>query len=208
MLADICVLAVVVFFIYSGYRAGLMRSFIRIASYIISIVISFFLYPVVSELLMKTALYDKLAEFIGAKYVMNSLVDASGGNTLGILSKYIGNGIEAAAGGIANSIAGLLINLIAFIIILILSKVIIRVVGNILGIFTRLPIIKQFNRLGGGILGGAMGILILYIICAVMLLFAPLDPQSKVAVEIEKSVFASEIYENNVILNFIGKGTE
>ncbi len=206
MLADICVLIIVAFFIWSGYKAGLMKSFVRVASYIISLIISFFLYPVISDLLVKTPIYDKLAEIISQKYIVDNVSDNLGQGAFGIMSNYISGGIRNAAVGIAESMAVLIINIIAFIIILILSKIIIRVVGNLLGLFTKLPVIKQFNRLGGAVLGGLIGVLVLYILSAVLILFSPLDPQSKALYEIENSTFASEIYENNVILDFLGKG--
>lgn len=206
MLADICVVAVVAFFIYSGYRAGLMKSFIKLLSYIVAIIISFFLYPVLSGFLVKTPLYDMLVRVIGENYIMQGAADMTNGNTFGILTEYIGAGIESAAAGIAGSIALLLINILSFIIVLILSKFIIRIVSKIFNIFTKLPVIKQFNRLGGAVFGGAIGVLLLYIICAVIFLFFPFSPQSKIAQQIDNSVFASELYENNIILDYIGKG--
>ncbi len=206
MLADICVLIIVAFFIWSGYKAGLMKSFVKVASYIISLIISFFLYPVISDLLVKTPIYDKLVEIISQKYIVDNVSDSLGQGAFGIMSNYISSGIQNAAMGIAESMAVLIINILAFIIILILSKIIIRVVGNLLGLFTKLPVIKQFNRLGGAVLGGLIGVLVLYILSAVLILFSPLDPQSKALYEIENSTFASEIYENNVILDFLGKG--
>ncbi len=204
MLADICVIAVVAFFIYTGYRAGLMRSVVRIASYIVSIAVSFFLYPVVSDFLMKTAVYEKIREFVNANYVSQSMTQASE-NTFGIFARYIGDGIQNAAEGVSGAIAGLLVNIIAFVIILFLSRVIIRIVTSMFNIFTKLPIIKQFNRFGGAVLGGVMGVLVLYIASAVLLLISPIAPDSRIASEIETSVFASEIYENNIILHLIGK---
>ncbi len=204
MLADICVIAVVAGFMYMGYKAGFMRSFVKIASYIISIVISFFIYPVISELLIKTPLYAKMIDLINQRYQQQPLIDVPT-DTFGVLSNYIDRGVQAATSGIAEAIAVLLINILAFVIVLILSKLIIRIVGSIFNIFTKLPVIKQFNRLGGTILGGISGVLVLYIACAVLFLFSPLDPHSRIAVEIEQSVFASEIYENNIILNVLGK---
>ncbi len=206
MLADICVLVIVAFFIWSGYKSGFMKAFVKVASYIISLIISFFLYPVISDLLVKTPIYDKLVEIIGQKYIIDNISDSMGQGAFDILSNYVSRGIQNAAQGIAESVALLIINIIAFIIILILSKIIIRVVGNLLGIFTKLPVIKQFNRLGGAVFGGIMGVMVLYILSAVLIMFSPLDPQSRVIYEIENSTFASEIYENNIILDFLGKG--
>lgn len=205
MLADICVLIVVMFFVYSGYKAGLMRSFVKIASYIVSIIISFFLYPVISDLLIKTPIFEKLVDAIEKKHQLSPLVDVPT-DTFGILSNYIDKGVQAATEGFAQAIAVLLVNILAFVIVLILSKLIIRIVGSIFNIFTKLPVIKQCNRLGGAVLGGVMGVLVLYLVCAVLFLFSPLDPHSRAFYEIENSTFASEIYQNNFVLNFIGKG--
>ncbi len=197
MLADICVVLIVAFFVYTGYRAGFTRSLIKIASYLISLVLSFSLYPVVSGALMKTPIYEKLVEIIGDNIKPQ-------GDALGIIENYIDSGINS----VSTSFASLLVNIIAFIIILIASKIIIRLVGNLLGIFTKLPVVKQFNRLGGGVLGGLVGILVLYIVCAVVVLFLPLEKDSSMAREISVSTFASEIYENNMILNLLGKGNQ
>ena len=204
MLADICVIAVVAGFMYIGYKSGFMRSFVRIASYIVSIVISFFMYPAISDLLIKTPIYEKMVEIINQKYQLQPLIDVPT-DTFGILQNYINQGVQTATAGIAEAIATLLINILAFVIVLILSKLVIRIVGKVFNLFTKLPVIKQFNRLGGAILGGISGVLVLYIACAVMLLFSPLDPHSRIAYEVENSTFASEIYENNIILNVLGK---
>ena len=204
MLADICVIAVVAVFMYIGYKSGFMRSFVKIASYIVSIVISFFMYPVISDVLIKTPLYEKMVEIINQKYQLQPLIDVPT-DTFGILQNYINQGVQTATAGIAEAIAMLLVNILAFVIVLILSKLVIRIVGKVFNIFTRLPVIKQFNRLGGMILGGISGVLVLYIACAVLLLFSPFDPHSRIAYEVENSTFASEIYENNIILNVLGK---
>lgn len=204
MIADICVMAVVVAFIFIGYKAGLIRSFVRVLSYVVSLLISFSLYPIVSKCLLKTPLYDKLEGFVSEKYIMQGFLK-NGNGGIGLLSRYISAGLESAAEGIAEAVTVLLINIIAFILILVLSKIIIRLIMKAFNIFSRLPIIKQFNRLGGAMLGGAVGILVLYIAAAVLVFVAPIDEQSLVGKEIEASTFATEIYGNNIILNYMGR---
>ena len=162
------------------------------------------MYPAISDLLVKTPLYEKLVELINQKYQLQPLIDVPT-DTFGVLQNYINQGVHTATAGIAEAIALLLINILAFVIVLVLSKLVIRIVGKIFNIFTKLPVIKQFNRLGGMIMGGISGVLVLYIACAVLFLFSPLDPHSRIAYEVENSTFASEIYENNIILNVLGK---
>ena len=205
MLADICVFAIVMLFVWLGYRSGLMKAFIKVASYVISIVISYFLYPHVTKLLMKTPIYTYLVDLIGKNYSLDAVTDSITNDPFGIFSNYIGPGMQSAAEGISQAIANLAVNVIAFILLLILTKILIRIVGNILGIFTKLPVIKQFNRLGGALFGGVSGVFVLYLICAVLILYTPINPNNRILYEIQNSTFASEIYENNPIVNFLGK---
>lgn len=202
MLADIFVVAVVAAFVAAGYRAGLMRALIRVVAYLISVVVSFMLYPVLSEFLMKTDLYTMLVEAVNKNYVSKGFSETEGA-TLGVLSKYFSAGMSAAADGISQSVAGLLINVIAFVLILILSRLVVKLIEKLLNIVTHLPVIRHFNRLGGAVFGGAAGILILYAVFAVIVLFVPFKNGDRVMAEIEKSSFASEMYENNILLNLI-----
>ncbi len=202
MLADIIVLSVVVISVAVGYKRGLLKSLFSVISYVASIVLSFLFYPVLSELLMKTPLYTFLVEKIGENYLSGTAgsTAVSGGN---FFAQYLSSGIESATNGIAGAVAQLIVNIIAFVLIVIICKIAIRLIGNTLNIFTKLPVIKQFNRLGGAVAGGLIGILILYIAFALMVAFAPLGSDSKVMTEIENSHLASEMYNNNILLNLI-----
>lgn len=205
MLADALVIGVVVLFVIIGYKAGFMKSLINIVSYIISFILSFLFYPVVSGFLLKTPLYPYLKELINKNYVSESIQMPQEG-VFGVLSKYLGNGLESAAEGISGSVAQLIIDILAFVLVVILFKIIIKVVGNLLNIFTKLPVIKQFNRFGGMLLGGLAGVVVLYIAFALMVVVAPINADSKMMNEIDKSMFASEMYQNNVVLDFIDGG--
>ena len=79
-------------------------------------------------------------------------------------------------------------------------------IAKVLNIFSKLPVIKQFNRLGGALLGGIKGILILYIMIAIVTVFVPFEENGVIVQGIEESSFAGAMYEDNIILNLIGKG--
>ena len=205
MLADIVAVLIVAGFIAIGYRSGLMKSLISIVSYVLSILLSFWIYPVVSGWLKKTAVYTYLVDFIGKKYISGSLPTETDG-AWGFVWNYIGDGVEAATTSISGAIAELAIKIIAFLLVLVFFKIAIRLIGKLLNIFTKLPVIKQFNRLGGAVLGGGIGVVVLYIVAAALVLLSPFDPNSKIMTEINDSSFASQLCENNVILEFLNKG--
>ena len=205
MFADIVAVLIVVAFIAIGYRSGLMKSLISIVSYVLSILLSFWIYPIVSGTLKKTVVYKYLVDFIGEKYISGSLPSETDG-AWGMIWNYVGDGIETATTSIYGAIADLIIKIIAFLLVLIFFKIAIRLIGKVLNIFTKLPVIKQFNRLGGAVLGGGIGVVVLYIVAAVLVLLSPFDGDSKVMTEINNSTFASQLCENNVILEFLNKG--
>ena len=195
MIADIIVIAVVAVCILLGYRSGFLKTLINVVSYIASIILSFFFYPVLSGFLMKTSIYTFFVEKIGEKYRTADIIHTQW--------KFLDNYINSAEGAVSAGVAELLINIISFILIVIICKIAIRLIGNALNLFARLPVIKQFNRLGGAVTGGLLGILVVYIVMALMVAFAPLDSLDPVTEEIQKSVFAEEMYNNNIILNLI-----
>ncbi len=204
MIADAIVLAVVVISIAIGYRTGFFKSLIKVASYIVSIVLSFFFYPILSDFLMKTPIYPFLVEKINENYLSPGTFSADG-KVGGFLSDYLNRGIENVAEGMSGAFAGLLINILSFIIIVIVFKILIKIVTNALNIFTRLPVIKQFNRFGGAVVGGLIGVLVLYLAFALLVVVSPLKSDGRIMEEIEKSSLASEMYYNNFLIEFLDK---
>ena len=65
MLLDLIVIAILGLCIFKGYRSGFVRTCFSAASYIISIILSFVLYPVVATILKSTPLYDFLVDVVG-----------------------------------------------------------------------------------------------------------------------------------------------
>ncbi len=202
MLADAFVVAVVVIAIVIGYKMGFLKSVISVVSYVASIILSFLFYPILSDFLVKTPLYPFFVEKLNKNYLSAEKFALSED---GFFASYLNKGIESATEGIAGAMAQLLISIIAFVIIIILSKIAIRLIAKALKVFTKLPVIKQFNRLGGAIAGAFMGVLVIYIVFALVVVISPLKADSKVMAEIEKSSFASEMYENNILLELLDK---
>ncbi len=205
MIADIIVVGIVAFFVYKGYRIGLAKTIVKSVSYLVSVAVSIIFYPVFSKFLMGTAIYTKLTEFIDKNYV-SKMADSAGDAAFGVISKYLAIDSVSASGGIAGAMAALIINILAFIVFFFFVKWIIRIITKSTNVFNKIPIIKHFNRGGGMLLGGLMGILMVYIVCALLFILTPLIENGKIAEVMEESIFAVSFFENNFILNLIGKG--
>ncbi len=181
MVADIIVIAIVALFVSGGYRKGLVKTFMGMISYILAIVVAFLIYPAVSDFLAETPLYPYLVEKT--------------------------RHINVAVALMTDSIVDVLMKAISFILVIVISRIIICVVTKILDIFTKLPVIKHFNRLGGALIGGLTGILVLYIVFAAVAVYdGTLEERSAVVKQIHKSSFAEPMYKDNILLKPVLKG--
>ena len=57
---------------------------------------------------------------------------------------------------------------IAYIAAVVVAAIVVNVVANVLKIVDKIPIVKTVNRLGGAILGGCMGVILIWVALAVM----------------------------------------
>lgn len=205
MLMDVVVLAVITLFVVSGCRAGLMKSLLGFVSFALSIIVSFAIYPLVSEILFKTPLYDFLTGIIRESDAVWMIQNADGKGVQNFSAFLAEAGIDAFT-QLPEGVAYVMINILSFVLVLVISRVVISVISSVLNIITKLPIIKQFNKLGGGVVGGIKGILLLYIVFAVMVVFVPFEEDSEVLRSIEESSIAGKMYTDNFILDMIDKG--
>ncbi len=195
MFADLIIIGVLVLFVVLGYRAGFVKTCVNAASYVLSLFLSFFLYRVVAVILVKTPLYDFLVKTVG-----KSLAE---GDSAGFLAGYLGGGSEVVNDGLAGAAALLIINVISFILVVILCKVLISLLAKVIDIFTKLPVIKQFNNVGGAVMGAVVGVVVVFLVLAAVLVFAPMLEDTFIMNQIEGSTLTYAMYENNFLVSLI-----
>ena len=97
---------------------------------------------------------------------------------------------------IAKSIAEVIINLIVIVVLFIIINIIMFFLKFIFGAIASLPIIKQLDKLGGFIYGLIEGLLIIYIVLAILSFVHVQELQ----LAIKTSYIASILYNNNLLL--------
>ncbi len=202
MLADLIVVVTVAFCIIMGYRSGFVKTCIRAVSYFLSIILALAVYPVVAGFLAKTPLYDFLFR------VVEENVVGTGDVSVGLYAGYFKDAAEMLATGATEAIATLLINIIAFVLVVIACKIVIAFLANMLNLVTRIRGIRQLNQLGGIAIGAVIGILIVYIVLAVLLFCEPMLESDFVIEQIQNSMIASNMYQNNVLVSMLSNVAE
>lgn len=227
-LADISVLVIILGFGLIGSHVGFILSIYKIASYFLSVFLSIKLYPEVSKLLADTALFGNIKNAIysnlllrkgeaitqAGEQVKQAAVDAIVDKLplpeflkTKIASHIPGAheviDINKAMEAISGELAKIIISIISLIVLYIAIRIALIVIRHILIGITQLPIIKQFNKLGGFIFGALEGLLTIYVIVAILMLFNSSPSFTKVYEVIEQSTFAKYFFENNFIINFM-----
>lgn len=200
---DIAVIAIMALCTFIGYKQGLVKSAIKILSFFIAIIVALVLYkPVSSIIINKTPIDDNIKNIMIEKITPEGIstdqeVEVQDNIGLKIIDSAT-NTIE----GIADAFTVKLIETITLLLIYIIVKIGLKFVTALTDLITKLPLLKQINKVGGTIYGIIKGVVLVYTILAVVYLIAPLLNKT-ISENIDKSIITKTLYNNNIILNII-----
>ncbi len=220
---DIAVFIIIAVFMFIGLKNGFLYSVFRLLSYILSVIFAIKFYPVLSAMLQKTIIYtniktavvkgiikqqseniyaikDKTAQTIVDGLKLPGFIKDS------ILQNITGKdifGMQKIMDAIGTEIAMLVINILSVILIYVIIRIALVFARVIIKAISRLPVFKQLDKTGGFVLGAIEGILVVYIVCAVLILFSAFPKFSSTIDDIENSRFANYFYQNNFIVSWI-----
>lgn len=230
-ISDIVVVAIVGVFAFIGFQKGFLLSAFRLFSFFISAILSVKFYPMVAAFMLKTPLYASIKSSIfknlmlrqqAAMPGLNSQAKEAAADSIisalrlpGFLKDSISKGLPNISSlvdvnSIVDAVSGQLARLVIDILSLVLLYVAIRIglifARVILKGISKLPIFKQMDKLGGMAFGGIEGLLTVYLVFAVLMLFNT-SPQFKGFFDsLETSMFAKHFYSGNFIVDWMFKG--
>lgn len=185
MTADIIVVALIAFSAYMGYKKGLVRTVSRLCCLIVSVIVAKILHPVINEYVKKSS----LGEFIGEK------ISGQADNTLEGMPSFI----QKAGDYTAQSISDTVVSVVTVLLIIVITYFVAKFIVNALNIVAKFPVISSFNRLLGLAAGLCAGVLMVYLIIAVLVITDAGSVQSW----LDDSVIAYTMYRENILMNLI-----
>jgi len=202
-MVDLIIIGIILLFTFLGYKRGLVKLALGLLTFFIAIAIAFTIYkPVANFLIEKTGIDDAIRSAVTAKILPEGMTDTSEIDLSQSLPKVILQGSSNTVASIATSISRTLIETVCLLAIFIILKIVLKFITLLADLIAKLPILKQFNELGGTIYGVLEGIFIVLVALAVISLVAPLIDTS-ILEYINKSIIGSFIYNNNILLKFI-----
>ena len=99
----------------------------------------------------------------------------------------------------------LLCDIIAFLVTFLVATAVIRTALYILGVIGDLPLIGGLNRLAGGAIGLATGLLVVWILFIAITLLYDLSISKLFLQNIEESEILQFLYNNNILMDYVTK---
>lgn len=219
---DIIILIILLLFIFIFAHKGLVESILKSCSWLISLLATYFLYPIISGLIRQTFIFTSLRESVyNIMNLENMTAQNSAGQISAIDSLTLPEGLknmlvdnnnsviyellganslqEYIAGYIANIILNIIVSILVFIIIII----IIKASSAALKLAVSLPLVKQIDGLGGGILGLFWGVVFVWMIMSLSTLFIAAPFFADIITAIDSSIIGKLLYDNNFIMNVL-----
>lgn len=159
---DVILCVIVLCFVISGYRVGLVRSLIELVGYLVAVIAS-------------VVLANRLTGVVYTYFFKLTAVD--------MLNYAIAKVVTTA-------------------VIFVLLRLLVRTVATALDAVCRLPILHLANSVLGGVFGFLKGVLVVFLLCAVLQLMLPLITAKYPNItqkEIGKSCIYQYTYVNNPI---------
>ena len=209
IIVDLVILAIIVLCIILGYYRGLTGSLIKILSFVLSIVIAFVLFIPISNLVIEnTQIDESLEQSIREMIIGNEQNEEN--NMPEAITDYISQKVEQAADdakaavvdSTSRDVAETIVKAGTWIVLFIIARILLVFLKFITSLIARLPIIKQFDKLGGIAYGLIEGLIIVYLLLALVSFIAPMFDNS-IITEIKDSFVGSILYNNNLLLKII-----
>ena len=206
---DLVLLAILVISIIYGYKRGLVNVIFSLCAFLLSLIITIILYnPITNFIINNTELDENIKEIIIENGIIEDIYNEDSENSSSeYIQKYIqdividntNEAIEETAGLMAEKVVAIIVSIGLFIVV----RLILIVLRFIMAGIANLPIISQFNKLGGTAYGILVGLVIIYVILAILFFIVSVNNNQTILNLIDTSIVSKILYSNNIILNII-----
>ncbi|MBA1334711.1 MAG: hypothetical protein HPY66_2615 [Firmicutes bacterium] len=208
---DIIVIAIMISSAIKGYTDGFILSVFNIVGFIAAIVISKLYFMRLSEhLAANTPLYNRLYLSILKSMENSGGMIKNGGSqglqlpksleSIGIHTGVVQYNTGAVAENIAGALSTIIINILSIIAIYIAVRIVFAAAVSFLNALVEIPVLKQFNKLGGITVGLLKGILVLMVLFTLAIPLTVVFNLQWLVSAIDNSETAAYFYRYNFIV--------
>lgn len=209
ILIDIIIIAILLLSIIMGYKKGLVKVIFNLCAFLVALIVTVILYKPISTIIINNTQIDEnikqtiIEKGTTKKEENTTQID----NASGYVEQYIKDAtvdaknevVELAADTVATNVVNVIIAIVLFIVVrilLIFARFLIEAIAE-------LPIIKQFNKVGGVVYGALRGLIIIYVLLAILFIIVSVNSNTAILTAVDNSIITKYLYGNNIILNIL-----
>lgn len=200
LIYDILLVAVILIsaFVMSG--KGLFKILYKATSIIVTVLVVVSCSNNVSELISDSPIGRNIATSVEMHILSDDTVEES--QNIDVMPEYINKMVtDIKTNTVAPAVTGVIINVISAICIYIAVKILLYILFFFIkGVF-KLPLLKQASRLAGVCVGIISGMIIVYMICAIISL--NIANSDEIRMVIDNTYLVKYFYDNNLLMTLI-----
>lgn len=199
ILIDIGILLIILLSTFLGYKRGFIKVAFKLLSFILALVIALLLYKPISDFILNhTSIPSKIETQITDRI---SSEDKETANN--IVSNYYNDLKNTSVNVVAHNVTNTIVNISSVLIVFIVTRILLLFLRFSTDLIAKLPLIKQFNHIGGFIYGIVAGFFIIYLVFTIITLLAPIIDLGNIIKLIDSSIIGNIMYNNNIIFMFL-----
>lgn len=195
MIVDLVIIAILALSVFLGYKKGLVSLAIGLFAFLIAIVVTFVLCKPISSLIINNT---KIDENITNSIVKNVEGWLEKGEEKEVNNKLIASAKEGALEQTARSLAENIIFGAVMLVLFVGVRIALIFVSAIANLVAKIPILKQFNKVGGLLYGALRGLLIVYVALIIVNVWSQFSPNNVVNKNLSNSYVGKAMSEYNI----------
>ena len=193
IIIDVVLLGIVILSTFLGYKKGLVKLGTRLIAGIIAIILTLIIYKPVANLIIEhTEIDNKIEEAIIEN--TNSYLN-NDNNKDKVVINHVGSEMLP---GEARKIAEGSVYVITALVLFLAVKIVLSIIISLMDFVANLPILKQFNEVGGTLYGVLRGIIIAFICILLIGVVTKVNPDNGLNSTIENTFITKIIYKKIV----------
>ena len=201
MIIDIAIILAFTVCVFLGAKKGFAKTVLGFCSYIVSVIAGIIFYDEFLDFLYSNAVsagkIEEYREKITEKITGYML--SHGENVPAIFKK----SLETATGDVAASIGEIAVETVVAVLFFVGIVILVKVLAKIITMVVKLPVLKQFNGLLGGAMGAVNGVIVCYILGAVVMFMFINSGSEWITKQLEVSALGGYFFKNNFLLNLL-----
>ncbi len=210
IILDIILVAIIALNVFICYKKGLVKLAVGLIAVLVSVILAVLLYKPVSNIIINnTELDEKIKSAITENFVNEeeTTEETEDNGFMKYIEKYVEDPVNKTKNEIVIEASGViatkLIDIIAMVSIFIVARLVLILLTFVTDMITSLPILKQFNELGGILYGLIKALLIIYVLLAIAFFIVYTIGSTGLADAIANSFITKFFYNNNLLLSIL-----